>query len=417
MFACLHAPRGNLTALALSFSPVVEQTSADTVVFSLDGLERFIGPPHQIASEIGRYGAAQGIHGNLAIANDPDTAVIVARNRPGVTVIATGKEADTLASFPIEALDADPIILDTFESWGVDTLAQLAALPEIGIAARFGEEGIRLQRLALGRANRALRVIDSPMTFAKRVELDHPIGLLEPLLFLLSSILHELTESMRRRSLAANRVELVLELDNKSVHRRVLEFGLPCSDAKMLLKLLQLDLEAHPAAAEVVALRMELHPTPPQVLQHGLFLSSSPEPQKLQIVAARLSGLVGEGNVGSPTLLNTHRPDAFAIRPFRPVSALPQKIPLRGMHLAFRVFRPALKAEVRWKHDQPAEVKSSGVRGVVCTAAGPWHSSGDWWSEERWSREEWDVDLSDGGVYRIYCRLDSRCWFVEGFYD
>jgi protein ImuB len=396
---------------------MVERTSADTVVFSLDGLERLIGPPHQIASEIGRCGAAQGIHGNLAIADDPDTAVIVARNRSGVTVITPGKEADTLASFPIEALDADPIMLDTFESWGVNTLAQLAALPEIGIAARFGEEGIRLQRLALGRAARALRVIDSPLTFAKRVELDHPIGLLEPLLFIFSSILHELTEGMRRQSLAANRIELALELDNKSTHRRVLEFAAPCSDAKTLLKLLQLDLEAHPAVTEIVALRMELHPTPPQTLQHGLFLPSSPEPQKLQIVAARLSGLVGERNVGSPTLLNTHRPDAFAIRPFRPAPTPPQKTPSRSLHLAFRVFRPAPKAEVRWKHDQPAEVKARGVGGVVCTAAGPWHSSGDWWTEERWSREEWDVDLSDGGVYRIYCRLDSRCWFIEGFYD
>jgi protein ImuB len=417
MFACLHAPRGNPVALAFSFSPVVEQTSADTVVFSIEGLERLIGTPHQIASEIGRCGAAQGIFGSLAIAHNPDTAVLVARNKLGVTVIPPGREADALASLPIEALETDPAIIETFESWGIGTLAELAALPEMGLAARLGEEGVHLQRLALGRTDRALRTIGSVLTFTKRVELDHPIALLEPLLFVLSSILHELTEQMRRQSVATNRTELALELDDQSEHRRVLEFASSCRDPQTLLKLLQLDLEAHPPPKEIVAVRLDLRPAPPQVMQHGLFLPASPEPQKLQIVASRLAGLVGEGNVGAPSLLDTHRPDAFAIRPFHPTPVPPQKTSGTRLRLAFRVFRPAPKAEVRLKHEQPVEVRAPGVRGVVHKASGPWHSSGDWWTEARWSREEWDVDLSDGGLYRIYCRLDSRCWFVEGFYD
>jgi protein ImuB len=416
MYACLHAARGDLAALAFSFSPVVEQTFADTVVFSIERLGRLIGTPHQIASEISRCGAAQGIFGSLAIAHNPDTAVLVARNRLGVTVIPHGREADALASLPIEALEVDPKIIETFESWGIGTLAELAALPEMGLAARLGEEGVRLRRLALGRTDRALRSIDSVLTFTKRVELDSPIALLEPLLFVLSSILHELTEEMRRQSAAANRTELALELDDKSEHRRVLEFASPCRDPRTLLKLLQLDLEAHPPTSEIVALRLELHPVPPQVLQHGLFLPAAPEPQKLQIIASRLAGLVGEGNVGAPSLLDTHRPDAFAIRPFRPAAVLPQTPSGTRLRLAFRVFRPAPQAEVRLKHEQPVEVRARGVRGIVRKASGPWHNSGDWWTETRWSREEWDVDLSDGGLYRIYCRLDSRCWFVEGSY-
>ncbi|HEY6394625.1 MAG TPA: hypothetical protein VIX12_04345, partial [Candidatus Binataceae bacterium] len=176
------------------------------------------------------------------------------------------------------------------------------------------------------------------------------------------------------------------------------------------------DLEAHPASAEIVALRLELQPAPPQVLQHGLFLPASPEPQKLQMVAARLAGLVGENNVGSPALLNTHRPNAFVMRPFRAAPMASQTSGER-LRMAFRVFRPAPRAEVRLQQEQPFEVRARGVHGVVRRAAGPWHGSGDWWTDARWSREEWDVDLSDGGLYRIYCRMDSRCWFVEGFYD
>ena len=339
MFACLHCPRGNLLALASSFSPVVEQTAPDTVVFSIEGLERLIGAPPQIASEICRCGAAQGIFGNLAIAGNPDTAVLVAQNRPGVTIVPPSKEADALASLPIESLTAilemmslEPVpeMFETFDNWGLRTLADLAALPEMGIAARFGEEGVHLQKLALGCAHRPLHIARSAPTFNRRMELDHPVELLEPLLFVLSSALHELTEEMSRHALAADRTELVLELENKSEHCRILEFAAPCREAQTLLKVLQLDLEAHPPAAAILAIRIGLHPAPPQVLQHGLFLPASPEPQKLQLVLSRLIGLVGESNVGSPALLDTHRPDAFAVRPFRPAPAAVSRAHVRS---------------------------------------------------------------------------------------
>src|SRR6185295_3012405 len=137
MYACVHAPRGNLAALAFSFSPVVEQTSEDTVVFSIDGLERLIGTPHQIASEIARTGDEMGIPGRLAIAHNPDTAVLIAKNKSGITVVQPGKERDALGSFPIEVLDTDPAILETLENWGIYTLDGLAALPETQFAALF----------------------------------------------------------------------------------------------------------------------------------------------------------------------------------------------------------------------------------------------------------------------------------------
>ena len=381
-----------------------------------------MGTPHQIAAEIGRCGAALGIQASLAIAGNPDTAVLIARNKPGVTIVPPGQEAGALGAFPIETLAAHwevtPQLLETFERWGIRTLAALAELPEIGLAERFGEAGVHLRRLALGRTQRVLRIATPENKFEKRVELDHPLELLEPLLFVLSSILNELLSAMRRLSLAANRIHFGLELEDKSRHERILEFAAPLQDAPMLLKILQLDLEAHPAAAAVAAVRIELNPVPPQSVQHGLFLPSQPEPQKLQLVLTRIAGLVGEHNVGSPSLLDTHRPDAFAMLPFRPPSPSTGEVsPRFSLQIALRMFRPALEAAVRVKQERPAEVAATGVRGTVLTASGPWRSAGEWWTETRWVRDAWDIDLSDGGVYRIYLRLDSRRWFVEGVYD
>ncbi len=418
MYACVHSTHGDLFALASSFSPEVERTSPGTVVFSIAGLGRLMGTPHQIAAEIGRCGAALGIQASLAIANNPDTAVLIATNKPGVTIVPPGKEADFLGNFPVEVLDTTPQLIETFDCWGIRTLAALAALPEIGLAERFGEAGVHLRRLALGRTQRVLRIATPENKFEKRVELDHPLELLEPLLFVLSSILNELLGAMRRLSLAANRIHLGLELEDKSRHERILEFAAPLQDAPMLLKILQLDLETHPAAAAITAVRIELNPVPPQSVQHGLFLPSQPEPQKLQLVLTRIAGLVGEHNMGSPSLLDTHRPDAFTMLPFRPPAPVTVEVQQRSsLQIAFRMFRPNLEATVRVKQERPSEVAATGVRGTVLTASGPWRGAGEWWTETRWVRDAWDIDLSDGGVYRIYLRLDSRRWFVEGVYD
>jgi protein ImuB len=64
----------------------------------------------------------------------------------------------------------------------------------------------------------------------------------------------------------------------------------------------------------------------------------------------------------------------------------------------------------------PAYVASQGIRGRIADRAGPWRASGDWW-DVAWSREEWDVALESGGLYRIYRDTLQGVWFVEGEVD
>ncbi|RPJ63136.1 MAG: hypothetical protein EHM24_24865 [Acidobacteria bacterium] len=39
------------------------------------------------------------------------------------------------------------------------------------------------------------------------------------------------------------------------------------------------------------------------------------------------------------------------------------------------------------------------------------------WIDVGWNRDEWDVALSDGGVYRIYRDRSMDRWFVDGIVD
>jgi protein ImuB len=255
-------------------------------------------------------------------------------------------------------------------------------------------------RLARGETHRSLRVITPPESYQRRVELEHPQRLLEPLLFVISSLLNELMQG-----LSFNRVTLTL-----NQIPRTLEFPVPVRDSKVILKQLQFDLEAHPPQSAILNVEVQLNPTDPRVLQHGLFIPQAPAPEKLQLTLARLTALLGEGNVGSPELLDTHRPDAFVMRAFSAEAPATPAQPA-AIRFAFRHYRPPIAAQVRVKAERPVSVNAQ----PILTATGPWRASGDWWTTAPWDREEWDVELSNGGLYRVY--QAAQRWFLEGMYD
>ena len=227
-------------------------------------------------------------------------------------------------------------------------------------------------------------------------------------------------------------------------------------DSKMLLKLLILHLQSDAPSAPVLKIILAAEAAPPRVSQGGLFAPISPDPEKVELTMARLAKLVGDANLGSPELLDTHRPEGFRMRRFvpnrdgvdtcRPIRRSPaekcsddrdrrESIPY-GCRTAFRVFRPALPARVEVRQGCPARVAFPGIRGRVVAASGPWRCSGDWWSEDAWQSDEWDIEIhfdalphssSPGntgvkgglqrGVYRLFYDLTRQEWFVRGVYD
>jgi len=411
MFACIYG--SGLTAIATQFSPSFEKTAPDTIVFRIDGLQRLFGTPEQIAEAIGKRANGKA---NVSIAETADAATLGAHNIEGVSVFPA------LDNLSVDTLPIEQEMIETLETWGIYTLAQLAALPEIGIAERFGENGVYLQRLAKGVTNRPLKIFQPDITYEDRIELDHPVSLLEPLLFLIARILNEQCEMLVSNAMATNEITVRLELEDKTEHVRTLRLPVAMRESKSLLKLLQMDLEAHPPHAATMALSVSLKPVHPRTVQNGIFLPVTPAPDKLELTLARIRGIVGENNVGIPELLDTHHPNSFRLAPHQLPSASWNKPPAcsgqtRGLsNFALRYFRPPVPAIVELAKDRPVRVHASGIHGKILTAAGPWRSSGDWWTTSAWNRDEWDIKLDNGAIYRIYTEPTKR-WYVEGAYD
>jgi len=414
MFACLHG-QGNLTALAFEFSPAVESTSADTVTFDVSGLDRLFGLPQEVAGAIERRVRESGARACLALAENPDAAICAARGFRGTSVIPCGDEAKFLAPLPLSLLAPTPELLETLERWGIRRFHEMASLPPLGIAERLGPEGLRLRELARGEADRKLRLMEEPLCFEDEIELDYTAELLEPLLFLLARLINGLATRLATRALATDELRLSLALEDRTTLERTLRLPVPSLDTKAFLKLMQLDLERHPPAAPVVRLRMSVNPVKPRAAQSGLFIPLSPEPVKLELTLARIRSIVGEDRVGSPELLDTHRPDAFRSAGLQACASRSVGRQARAVLLSLRIFRPPHAATVTLASGQPGFVSAGGIRGKVLEFAGPWRTAGDWWTSDPWTRDEWDIALSDGALYRIYC--GPLGWFVEGSYD
>jgi protein ImuB len=465
---------------AQSFSPEVEDTAPDVVLLDLAGLESLLGPLPKIARDLAQRVSQMGLQANIAVAANPDTALLAARGFCGVSLIPQGCEEERLGDLSVDVLlesfssDAQEAArwVETFDRWGIRKLRSLAALPSVPLSERLGQQGIRLQKLARGAASRNLRVSEPQQIFAESVELEYPIVLLEPLAFLLNRMLEQVCARLRARALAVQELRLNLELaansrndqpsSNDTLTRtftRALHLPTPMLDAKVFLKLLQLDLQAHPPGAPIVKIHLTATPARPRSLQSGLFQPVFPEQEKLELTLARIAGIVGEGRVGSVELLDTHREGAFAVRHFAPVESpsvsnkvqtpsrkrkvmsLPEndsaceleeklaenkkEIAAEKMSavIALRLFRPPLIAIVTVREAKPVRLRCldrEDVAGEIVWTAGPWRSSGDWSEQEGWSREEWDIAVSvvTGLVlYRLVQDKFGGKWFVEGTYD
>jgi protein ImuB len=468
------ATHAALLDCAQSFSPCVEDTACDTVLLDLAGMESLFGSLPEISRAISNRAAALGLDVHVAAASNPDAAMLAARGISGVSVIPAGKEAEQLGTLPVEVLFAERLegdqkkeadrLLETLDRWGIRNLRALAALPEVALSERLGQEGLRLQSLARGSASRTLVSVGVPLVFEEAIELEYPIVLLEPLAFLLNRLLEQLCARLAARALATQELRLTLELNpsfdlendlpfnqqsklnnqnsisqsaianRKSEFRRTLRLPLPMLDAKIFLKLLQLDLNAHPPGAPIVKINLAAEPSRLRLAQGGLFLPPSPEPEKLELTLARIAGMVGGNKVGAPELLDTHHPEGFRMQRF--VAETTRKKQHEETHsaeeqsavTALRRFRPPLRAHVILESGQPARLvcpKKKEIQGQVLWKAGPWRFSGDWWEREPWSRNEWDVALQNHvlqngetiALYRLVHDLLGGGWFVEGTYD
>ena len=417
------AARTVLVECATQFSPRIEEASEGTaciVVLDIAGMERLFGPPQKLAERLRAALATVGFRVSVAVSANYHTARIKAATQRGICMIPEGEEADALARVPISALHLAEEHGETFALWGIRTLGELAALPEAELVARTGPEARRWRALACGAATHVFEPIEPALCLEEFCEFETPVEQAEALLFIGARMIECLAGRAISRALALATLTVRMKLEGGGWHERVLRPALPTTDRKFLLKLLQLEIAAHPPSAAVVALTLAAEAGHTSKVQLGLFAPQTPEPSRLDVTLARLKAIVGEDRVGSPLLEDTHRADSFSMKGF----AVGETAAVAGAQpgrMALRRVRPAAPVSVVQRAMLPVAFRDRERSFEVIAAYGPWRTSGCWWSAGMWDGEEWDVLAVDTYGEAIACVLTCErarnAWQLDALYD
>ena len=141
-----------------------------------------------------------------------------------------------------------------------------------------------------------------------------------------------------------------------------------------------------------------------------------------------------------PLILSLSKDEPFAVKRGEPPVPSPQP----RLVSALRRCRQPVPARVAVADGRPVRVTTDRrgfTGGTVVRSAGPWRSSGEWWKSDArksevgsqksdrasdfrlqtsdlpWNRDEWDVALGDGAVYRIFYERDTDRWFIDAIVD
>lgn len=442
--------QGRLRKLAQTTTPRFEDIAPGLLALDCNGLREPYASTQRLAADVARL----GLQANVGVSQNRFVALCAARTQKGITHIYPGQEAGFLLALPLDALPLEKRDLEILGRWGVRTIGELARLPDDQLAERFGARGARMARLARGEEGSLLQAYRPPAQFELSWNFDWEICALEPLSFAMSDMLDRLCLKLQGFDQAAASLTTRLRLADGGVLERTIDLPHPLSDPRTLLKLVRIDLAAHPPDKAVEGVYLSAKPTKRRWVQHSLFRLDAPSPETWAATLAQLNGLVGEARVGAPAVPDTHRPGAAALKVFEAAGEEPgtghlpapgpgraavapretiavsckplessrrrpcpsPSLPALRSSLVFRCFRPSWPAHVRLNGDRPVHVHAKRIHGAVTARAGPWRVSGEWWTPDSWQYQEWDIEVA-GCLYRACCERATRKWFLTGEYD
>ena len=427
------AARDALLDAAFACGPRAEAAPPGSGVFATEacvfadavGCDALFHSESGFASALAGRAATLGLVVDVAVASSRTTARIAARRLGSdagaggaVSVIPPGEERSFLRPLPLDLLDPPDALAEALTRYGVRSVGALLDLPRRGLAQRLGADVLALLDLASGRSVETPLAGPEEISLAEGLDLEAPLSRLPPLLFALQGLVSRLLERLKARQLACDELMLSLELEGEARDARRIGAAAPSLSLRVWMRLLQRALESHPPRAPVLGLQLETHPLPLSGDQLDLFRPAGPAPAALGEAVAALQSLCGEARVGAPATADHPHPDAYRLRPFSPTpTGAAGELSSPGS-CALRALRPPLPAQVQRRGSQPVRLRSAVANGHVLRCAGPWRSSGSWWSpEEHFAFESFDVQTEDGVVVRLRFDLLRRQWEIDAVYD
>ncbi len=350
-------------------------------------------------------------------------ALVRALKEPLVWIqLDAAQEHASARRVPLDRLALDPKVRDALFALGITTLGQLLNLPADGLRDRFGDEVYRLHRLARGEDRIPIQPEPEQIPLRESMLLDHEERDVPRLIFICKRLLDPILThlSKNRRALATLSLELTLERGPGLIEQ--LTPADPTLDARQVLDLLLLRLEALQLKAGVVEVAIQVDAVPATQKQLDLFAAQPKrDPAAIKRAFARLRAEYGDGAVSYARLRDGHMPEAcyewmpLYELPLKPKARLCRRTLIRRLRV-----RPWALPH-RPRHEEDGWQLRGRDDAPVQSLLGPYVVSGGWWRvsphgrhAQELRRDYYFAGTQKGEWLWVYRDRVKRRWFLHG---
>jgi protein ImuB len=405
----------------------VEVTDTDEVVLEIGRTAALWGGEQATMARLRERLEAYGHRCQLALSDHPLASQALAWHHPGDAWVPPGDGARAIARLPISSLRPSAPLAEALRPLGLRDLGALARLDAASVAARFGEEGLRLHRVACGLPEPAWQARPD-LAIPDRVELapDEPLETVDGLAALLQDGLEQLRALLQAHDRAIAALELRLDLEHGPPLRQLLRVTRPTLRVDALLRLLRARLERVLLPARAVRLALWARELVPTRSDHLELLVRRETVEPLPELLARLTDVLGEDAVLRAAPADAWRPeDTWTRRPAQPARpARPDDDPVAWQEAASwraplprptLLRHPPLPVRIEADEGRPQRLRREDGWHTISRALGPERLSGGWWRPGGdFARDYWVVDLPEGTGWVF---SERGQWFLHGWFD
>lgn len=214
------------------------------LALELAGCERLFGGIEPIVRQIDQSLRRLGIRAAVAVAPTIGAAWAMTFDPRRLGTILD--EADLPAAIdplPTVALRLPGDVVASLRHVGIDTIGILRRLPRSKLPSRFGPVLLKRLDQALGRLPEPIVPVEPFRPLVKRVEFEHVVTSLEPILLTVDRLIQPIVAELHRRGRGARRLTLVLLRPGRKSTTFVVSLARPSRDPTVLLRLARCAIE------------------------------------------------------------------------------------------------------------------------------------------------------------------------------
>ncbi len=213
-----------VSSILTNFSPVVEMVSIDEAYLDLAGTERLHGPPFAAADKLLRTitrETALPCSGGLASTRLVAKVASDQAKPRGLVWVAPGREQQFLAPLPVRKIPGIGKVTErALRALGIETVDQIAAMPQEKLEKIFGQWGTALYRKARGGDSYEFVVDAEPKSVSQNHTFNEDTNDTSALTAVLSHLSQKACKRLRAAGLAARSLTLTIRYQGFDTHTR-----------------------------------------------------------------------------------------------------------------------------------------------------------------------------------------------------